>query len=228
MGAMDTLRIEGLMVDCVVGVYPHERDAPQPLRVDVDLEFDMSAAADERLHETVDYAQLSAQIIFVLRSARFRLLETAAVTIAKLALAPPCPAERRAQVEAARVRVTKPGALRGFAIPSIEIRRERAWADAERNVVTRPFGDVETLHETKHIAIHRVHVAPGATLEADVARPMRGTEYALTDGLTSEGEALPVGAIQRWPADATRRYENTADTPQSLLWVDKPAGPLRG
>ena len=34
---MDVLRIEELMVDCVVGVYPHERNASQPLRVDVEM-----------------------------------------------------------------------------------------------------------------------------------------------------------------------------------------------
>ena len=59
---MDTLRIDGLMVDCVVGVYPHERGAPQPLRVDVDLLYDMSSAATESLGHTVDYGALSARI----------------------------------------------------------------------------------------------------------------------------------------------------------------------
>ena len=54
---MDVLRIEELMVDCVVGVYPHERNASQPLRVDVEMRLDTEASAvKESFSSTVDYA----------------------------------------------------------------------------------------------------------------------------------------------------------------------------
>ena len=42
----DVIAIEGLVVDCVVGVYPHERDKLQPLRVDLYLELDTRAAGE--------------------------------------------------------------------------------------------------------------------------------------------------------------------------------------
>ena len=75
---MDVLRIEELMVDCVVGVYPHERNASQPLRVDVEMRLQTeTSAVKESLRSTIDYAATASQLVFLLRSCRFRLLETA-------------------------------------------------------------------------------------------------------------------------------------------------------
>src|SRR5689334_22324315 len=97
VSARDVIAIEGLRVDCVVGVHPHERDVLQPLRIDVELRLDTEAAAvRERLRSSVDYAATAAQIAFLLRSCRFRLLETAAHALARCLLVPPGPDERRA------------------------------------------------------------------------------------------------------------------------------------
>ncbi|KPK17048.1 MAG: hypothetical protein AMJ62_03255, partial [Myxococcales bacterium SG8_38] len=136
---MDVLRIEELMVDCVVGVYPHERNASQPLCVDVEMRLCTEASAvKESLRATVDYAAVASQLVFLLRSCRFRLLETAAHVLARYILAPPAPDERRAQVDSVVVRLSKPGALRGFAIPSLEIERRAEWCSFE--VEHKPFG----------------------------------------------------------------------------------------
>ena len=45
---MDRIRIEGLEVRCIVGVYRRERDVPQRLIVDVDLYLDTDVAAPTR------------------------------------------------------------------------------------------------------------------------------------------------------------------------------------
>src|SRR5688572_9668418 len=96
----DVIAIEGLRVDCVVGVYPHERDVVQPLRIDVEMHLDTEAAAvRERLRASVDYAATAAQIGFLLRSCRFQMLETAAHALARFLLAPPAHDERRAAIE---------------------------------------------------------------------------------------------------------------------------------
>ena len=42
---MDTVFIEALQVDALVGVYPHERDATQPLHIDIRLGYDNRAPA---------------------------------------------------------------------------------------------------------------------------------------------------------------------------------------
>jgi len=67
---MDVLRIEELMVDCVVGVYPHERNASQPLRVDVEMRLQTETSAiRESLRSTIDYAATASQLVFCFEAA---------------------------------------------------------------------------------------------------------------------------------------------------------------
>jgi dihydroneopterin aldolase len=69
LGRMDVLRIEELMVDCVVGVYPHERNASQPLRVDIEMRLHTeTSAVKESLRSTIDYAATASQVVKPLRT----------------------------------------------------------------------------------------------------------------------------------------------------------------
>ena len=96
----DRIHLANLSVDCVVGVYPHERNAVQPLIVDAVLFLDSERAArTERLRHTIDYGMVAAQIRFLLSSCRFRMLETAAHVLCRHLLSPPAPSEARAAVE---------------------------------------------------------------------------------------------------------------------------------
>src|SRR5947207_14015874 len=96
----DVIAIEGLSVDCVVGVYPHERSVPQPLLIDLRMALDTSRAGEsQRLRMTVDYAQVASQIAFLLQSCRFHMLETAAHALTRYLLAPPAPGAHRPRVQ---------------------------------------------------------------------------------------------------------------------------------
>lgn len=218
---MDVLRISNLTVDCVVGVYPHERNASQPLQVDVEMCLDTEKAAlKESVKATVDYAATTAQLVFLLRSCRFRLLETAAHALARYLLAPPSAGERRGQVESVRVRLTKPGGLKGFATPSLEIARDQRWCEIE--VEERPFGTVDVIHETRDAGIYRLNIAPGREIPLHVHREMRESEMVLTDGVLCQGQACAPGTVHRWPRGAAHKYENPTDRVQSVLCVDLP------
>ncbi len=218
---MDVLRISNLTVDCVVGVYPHERNASQPLQVDVEMHLDTEKAAlKESVKATVDYAATTAQLVFLLRSCRFRLLETAAHTLARYVLSPPSGGERRAQVEAVRVRLTKPGGLKGFATPSLEIARDRAWCEIE--IEERPFGTVDVIHETRDAGIYRLNIVPGGEIPLHVHREMRESEMVLTNGVLCQGQACAPGTVHRWPRGAAHMYQNPTDRVQSVLCVDLP------
>lgn len=218
---VDVLRIEELMVDCVVGVYPHERNASQPLRVDVEMRYSIEpAAVKESLRSTVDYAAIASQLVFLLRSCRFRLLETAAHALARYVLAPPALDERRAPIESVVVRLTKPGALRGFAIPSIEIERSASWCSVE--VETKPFGTVDVIYETKGAGIYRLNVAPGRSIPLHVHQQMRESEMVLSDGLLCQGQPCSPGTVHRWPRGAAHTYANPSDRHHTILCVDLP------
>lgn len=221
MSHADWIRIQGLSVDCVVGVYPHERDTPQPLLVDVGLCLDTEPAARrERLRLSVDYAALSLQLKFLLTSCRFRMLETAAYVLCRYLLAPPALGERRASVARARVSLTKPGALGGRAVPSLEIERPAAWAEIAQE--RKPFGVVDVVHETRDAGIYRLNVAPGGRIPLHVHRVMRESEMVLTRGLLCQGKPAPVGRSYRWPLGAAHGYENPTRRYQTVLCVDSP------
>ncbi len=219
--ARDTIAIRELRLDAVVGVHPHERDQPQSLVFDVELHLDTEeAAVQERLSRTVDYDAICRQIVFLLQSCKFRLIETAAHALARYLLAPPAPGERRAQIESLRMRLSKPEALGGAAIPSIEIERHRSWVTLARE--DKPFGTVDVVHETQDAGIYRLNVAPGRDIPLHVHRRMQESEMVLGEGLLCQGAPCPAGTVHRWPYDTPHTYRNPTDRHQSILCVDSP------
>ena len=219
--ARDVIRIQGLRVDCVVGVYPHERHRVQPLEVDVAMTLDTRRAGQrERLAHTVDYAATANQIAFLLRSCRFYMLETAARALTRLLLAPPAPGERRARIQEVELRLTKPFALAGHGVPSLQVTRDAS--DVSLTHEKKPFGTVDILDETKHVGIYRLNLAPGGVIPLPVHRTMQESELVLGDGLLCQGKPVSAGTVFRWPKEAPHRYDNPTDAWQSILCVDSP------
>ncbi len=73
----ETIHIDGLRVDCVVGIHPHEREREQPLLISLSFPADFAAAAaSEAVSDTVDYSALARETGAFVRAGRFRLLET--------------------------------------------------------------------------------------------------------------------------------------------------------
>ncbi len=221
MNARDHISLHGLRLDCVVGVYPHERDRPQPLIVDVDLSLDTEEAGrNERLGATVNYAAVAAQLAFVLENGRFRLLETAAYALCRLLLAPPAPGERRAAIAEATLRLTKPGALGGRAVPALTVTRAQEWAVLAQE--EKPFGTVDVICETRDVGIYRLNVAPGQGIPLHVHRRMREVEMVLGSGLLCQGRKVAPGTVFRWPHGAAHRYDNPTERVQTILCIDAP------
>ena len=217
----DVIEIVGLEFDCVVGVYPRERDRLQPLRLDVKLCCDTErAAVSEKLSESIDYDSVVSQIVFLLQSCRFQLLETAAHVLARYLLAPPALGERRAQVEVVRMRLSKPGALYGRAVPTLSVEREASWV--ELRTEEKPFGKVDIIHETREAGIYRLNVLPGREIPLHVHRVLQESEMVLSDGLLCQGEPARRGSVRRWPLGAAHTYCNPTTRPQTVLCVDSP------
>lgn len=217
----DTISIEGLQVDCVVGVYPHERDNPQPLRLDVKMALNTAMAGERaRLRMTVDYAAIASQLAFLLQSCRFHLLETAAHALSRYLLAPPALGEDRPRLESVSLRLTKPGALGGNGIPSLEVHRNSR--DVSLRYEAKPFGTVDIIHETKSEGIYRLNIAPGGRIPIHVHHVMHESELILGDGLVLNGERAVGGSVYRWKHDMAHGYENPSSNWQSILCVDSP------
>ncbi len=83
----DHLIIERLEFQGYCGVSEPERDAPQPMAVDLELFLDMApAAATDELARTVDYTQVVERVTAITQTEQFCLLETLAERLAQALL----------------------------------------------------------------------------------------------------------------------------------------------
>ena len=114
---MDTLKINGIEVECVLGDLPEERTREQKIQVDVSLELDLeAAAASDSIEDTVDYALLVGNIREALEDAKCRLLERAAGVVADVCLSDP-------RVERVTVGVRKFGSVSGLGSAEVKVTR---------------------------------------------------------------------------------------------------------
>jgi FolB domain-containing protein len=115
----DRIRIDGLLVRAVVGVFDWERDAPRDVRLDLVVETDLTrAGATDHLADTVDYGILAQQVHDRVLALEAKLLERVAAAAAEICLAHP-------RVTAVEVTVHKPGAIESAESVGVWIRRER-------------------------------------------------------------------------------------------------------
>jgi len=219
----DVLELARQRVQCIVGLYPSEELAPQPLDVSLALHLDTSPAADDTgLRHSIDYARLEGEVRFLLESCRFRTIEAAAHALARYALAPATPDLPHARVEAVDVTLTKPHALRGegAGVPSLRLRRfaaDQKWVTEEK-----PWGLVDVVFEHSGCGIYRLRLAAGGTIPTHVHRRMEEAELALGSGLTLQGRSIRAGTAFRWPHGLAHRWHNPTASERTILCVDRP------
>jgi dihydroneopterin aldolase len=118
----DVIRLAGLRFFAVIGDLPHERTAPQPIEVDLEVTTDLSAAAEsDRLAEGLDYRELyraAADALGTDEATAPHLIEALCGRIAERVLAVP-------RVERVRVRCRKPWAALPGPADHVEIEVER-------------------------------------------------------------------------------------------------------
>jgi dihydroneopterin aldolase len=219
--ARDFISIEGLDVECIIGLYEHERITQQHVIVGITMAVDANESAEqERLEATVDYEWVSSQIAFILKVGRFRLLETAALTICRALLLKPVLGEGRANIESVDLTLRKPGALLGRGVPSLRMLRQGSDLSFARE--NRAFGTVDVIQETRDAGFYRLNVLPGHGIDRHVHQQMSETELVLTEGLYCQGEAAARGTVRSWPLGLAHQYHNPSELVQSLLCIDRP------
>ena len=84
----DSLFIEALELECIVGIRPAERRRPQRVRVDVRMMLDLARAGRSgRFGHTVDYSLVVEEISRLLHFREYRLVEMATEEIAGMLFA---------------------------------------------------------------------------------------------------------------------------------------------
>jgi dihydroneopterin aldolase len=162
---MDTIRITGLELACIVGIRPAERRRRQRVRLTIELYLDLARAAESsRIGLTADYSLVADEIANLLRFREYRLIETATEEIAAMLLG------AHQQVKSIAVTLEKPEALRGRALHgSVTIRRERTVPKE----TVHPFGRELVLLETAEAILSLYLVDPGQSLSRIAERDER-------------------------------------------------------
>jgi len=111
--------IRNLEVLAHIGIHGHERGKPQPVRINVDLAVEDTAALEDRLDSVVDYESITAKIRTLIMTGHINLAETLAERIAQACF-------EDGRVKIARIRVEKLYALPGAESAGVEIERHRA------------------------------------------------------------------------------------------------------
>lgn len=104
---MDIVYIKELEVETVIGIFDWERKIKQIVSLDLEMQCDVHAAAKtDHIDQAVDYKAISKRLIAFIEASEFQLIETMAERITEIVLS-------EFQVEWLRLRLSKPGAVRG-------------------------------------------------------------------------------------------------------------------
>lgn len=121
----DRIEINGVRAVTIVGALPHEREIPQPLRIDLSFDVDLrDAGRSDELGDTVHYGLVADRVVAVVEESKDVLLERLVARIADEVLA-------FDRVEAVDVTLTKlrPPIAVDAENTAVRIRRTRAEAE---------------------------------------------------------------------------------------------------
>lgn len=119
---MDTVFIQGLQVETVIGVYDWEKEILQQLVYDIEMQTCISkAATTDDLAYTLDYAAISNRVIEHTQQARVELLETLIEQVAQIIL-------REFEVTQVTITLHKPGAVKAAQSVGLKITRSALTA----------------------------------------------------------------------------------------------------
>ncbi len=114
---MDIIFLHDLKVDTVIGIWDWERKIRQTVVIDLDMAADIrKAAASDSVEDTLNYKAVAKRVQQFVGGSEFQLVETLAEKIAGIII-------DEFDVPWVKVRVAKPGAIRGAKDVGILIER---------------------------------------------------------------------------------------------------------
>lgn len=115
----DQIHIKDLLLRTVIGINAEERRDRQDVLINITLDADLrTAGSSDDIEDAVNYRSITKQIIRLVESSQFYLVEKLAAEIAAVCLTDP-------RVESVRVTVEKPGALRFARSVGVTVERNR-------------------------------------------------------------------------------------------------------
>jgi dihydroneopterin aldolase len=117
--AMDKIFLNDLIVPTIIGIWEWERRMRQNVHIDLEMAADIrKAAATDSIDDTLNYKKVAKRVESFVGESSFQLVETLAERIADIICT-------EFDVDWVRVRVRKPGAIRGSRDVGVEVERTR-------------------------------------------------------------------------------------------------------
>lgn len=115
-----TTGLHHLRVDCIIGIHPHERETPQAVFVDLELDYDFApAVVSDAIADAVDYTALASLLTTLFQARRFQLLEAMVEEAAAAVF------HHDARITNVRLEIRKPAAVPEARDSFVRIVRER-------------------------------------------------------------------------------------------------------
>ena len=115
----DIVYIRDLQVETIIGIFDWERKIKQTVSIDIEMATDIAKAAkSDHIDDAINYKAVGKRIIQFVEESEYQLIETMVETMAQIVL-------KEFNVNWLRLRVSKPGALRGAKDVGLVIERER-------------------------------------------------------------------------------------------------------
>ncbi len=119
---MDKIFLNELRVETIIGIWEWERRIRQTVLIDLEMSADIArAAATDQVEDTLNYKRVAKRIQEFVETSSFQLVETLAEKIAAIV-------RDEFGVAWVKVRVNKPGAIRGSRDVGVVIERGEAGA----------------------------------------------------------------------------------------------------
>jgi dihydroneopterin aldolase len=116
---MDTIYLSELHIDTILGIYDWERRLKQTVCLDLEMATNVAkAAATDNIEDALDYKAVAKRLSEFVGNSQFLLVETLAEQVAQLILT-------EFGVPWLRLKVSKPGAIRGARDVGVVIERTR-------------------------------------------------------------------------------------------------------
>ena len=114
---MDKIFLDELKIDTIIGIWDWERKIRQTVVIDLETSADIAkAAASDDVVDTLNYKAVAKRLQAFVGDSSFQLVETLAENIARII-------RDEFDVAWVRVKVHKPGAIRGSKDVGVEIER---------------------------------------------------------------------------------------------------------
>ncbi|HHA19306.1 MAG: dihydroneopterin aldolase [Gammaproteobacteria bacterium] len=116
---MDKIFLNDLKVDTFIGIYDWEKETLQTLGFDLEIDWDIrAAAASDDIVDTLNYGDIAQTIVNFVEASRYQLIETLAEDLCSLLL-------KEYPIPKLKLSLSKPVALHGQNIAKIVIERTK-------------------------------------------------------------------------------------------------------